>query len=97
MTKGVASRAEHLMDDESFKGFTGRMWMELELHRLDKTPIRDWELVDVWKLTKDEIVKRTEILKTRGPDDMEKQCIHMANYLYFLWTKLQMTKKEKSQ
>lgn len=81
------------MDPLQLGAFHIAMWEELKKHKDEKTGIKNWELADVWKLTKDEIIKRTEILKTMGPDDMEKQCIHMSNYLFFLWCKLQEVKK----
>ncbi len=66
---------------------------ELKKHEDEKEPLRVWNLSHVWKLTVDNIEARLRDLKTYGPDDMEKQGIHISNYCMFLWLKLQEAKK----
>lgn len=81
------------MDQNDFARFFQEMWLELENHKDCKTGLKNWELTDVWKLTVDEIEKRLQIIKTCGPDDIHKQCRHIANYCYFLWCKTESITK----
>jgi hypothetical protein len=90
-------KEEHLMDVLSFNDFWHSMWNELEKHKDEKFGLKNWDLVSVWGLAMDEIPKRLETIRTCGPDDIEKQCIHISNYLYFLWVKLQEEKNGKGR
>lgn len=76
------------MDIESFRAFSDSMWNELSLHRDEKTGLKNMSLVQIYELTMKEISSRDEIMRTHGPDVIKKQCVHMANYLYFLWVAL---------
>jgi len=94
----TGTRDDHLMDDETFKAFTGKMWMELELHRLDKNPIKNWEPHEVWILCVDELKKRLELIETRDPEEIAKQSVHIANYMYFLNQKMnQLTERRNEE
>lgn len=75
------------MNQDDLREFRECMWDELVAHKDEKTGLKDVELVKVWELVIDNIESRLELLKTTGPDDIRKQCIHMANYLFFLWCK----------
>lgn len=78
---------EDIINLDNLEDFKRTMWGQLELHKEEKTGLDDVELAKVWELVMDNIESRLELLKTTGPDDIKKQCIHMANYLFFLWCK----------
>jgi len=77
----------HLMSQEKLSEFFQEMYRQLEKHKDQKIGLKDWQLVDVWKLCKDELRLRLNLIETRDPQEIEKQCVHMANYLWFLWQK----------
>ena len=87
----------HLMSQEQLGLFFGEMWEQLVKHKSEKIGIKNWDLVDVWQLCKDELEKRLELIKTRDPDEIRKQCVHMANYLCFLWQKCNEVRESQSQ
>lgn len=68
--------------------FGKEMNKQLTKHNKEKTDIKTFNLAEIWGLTSRQIEERLKILNTMGPHDMEKQCVHMANYLFFLWRKL---------
>ena len=79
---------EHLMSQETLGYFFQEMWTMLEKHKSEKIGIRNWEPLDVYELCRDEIRQRAEIISSSDPDEVRKQCIHIANYCYFLWQKM---------
>ena len=77
----------HLMSQDKLAQFFQEMYTQLEKHKDEKIGLANWEIVDVWELCKNELEKRLELIKTRDSDEIRKQCVHMANYLWFLWQK----------
>lgn len=84
--------SEHLMNQNDFARFFQEMWLELEKHKDEKTGIKNWPLDQVWKLSVDEIEERLHKIRTQSPDVIHKQCLHIANYCYFLWCKTEQGK-----
>lgn len=68
------------------------MKAELIRHEDENMDIDGFNLIFTWSLVTREIERRLKILKTCGPEDINKQCIHMANYLSFLWDKTRRSK-----
>lgn len=84
----VIRLSEHLMDKKSFDVFCTEMWVTLEIKKIEKVGMRDWTPEQVWKQCVDELEKRLEIIKTQSPTEIEKQTIHVANFMYFLNRKM---------
>lgn len=79
---------EHMMNSADVHAFADAMLIELEKHKAEKTGLKNSNPDFVWNLVLAEIETRLEVLKDSNPDEMEKQCVHMANYLFFLWMKM---------
>lgn len=76
------------MSSQDVHAFADAMLVELEKHKADKPGLKNANPDMVWNLVITEIEQRLDILKDSNPDEMEKQCVHMANYLFFLWMKM---------
>ena len=79
---------EHLMNQEVLNTFKTEMWNQLVKHQNEKVGIKNWEPIDVYELCRDEIRLRAEVIASSDPDEVRKQCIHIANYCFFLWQKM---------
>lgn len=75
------------------KDFMDYMRIALIDHEENKESLSDYTLGEAWDLTTQEIKHRLDKILLEGPDEMEKQCIHIANYCMFLWLKLREEKK----
>ena len=84
--------SEHLGTAFELDSFRNEMMIQLARHALTKRNIRDDDLTDVFELSTEEIHQRLDKILTEGPDVMERQCIHIANYCLFLWLKLKESK-----
>src|ERR1700690_4379069 len=73
--------------------FRQAMEDELHKHNDEKFSLDSYDASDVFLLTVHNIEDRLHNIKNFGPEIMEKECIHIANYCMFLWMKLQELKK----
>jgi len=79
---------KHIMDKRDIFDFGIAMLDELEKHKAEKEGLRSWHIDSVRQLAINETEQR--LFKIDDSDDkkeMQKQCIHIANYLFFLWCK----------
>lgn len=76
---------DHLMDKESFLAFTTEMMDQLFKHKEEKTPLKQKDPGEIFTIVVNQLEGRLAQIKNYGPEVMEKQSVHMANYLYFLW------------
>lgn len=92
---------EHLMSKDEIVLFAMEMYNQLLRHKNEKIGIKNWTVDDVYKLVIDNIEERLDKIKTNHQqmkfDDkefIEKQLVHIANYCFFLRTKLGMIEKK---
>lgn len=78
---------EHLGNREEVMDFAYEMYRQLELHNDEKTPLRPVEFDIVKNIVVDEVLKRIRLIKDGDSRTMEKQCVHIANYVMMLWLK----------
>lgn len=82
MTEGM------FLNEHNFAEFCGHMFAQILKHKNDKLSLEDMEPENVLSVTKIAIMRRLAITETNDVDVIKKECVHMANYLYFTWSKM---------
>ena len=77
----------HLGTAHELTWFAMNMAEQLEAHQKEKTPLREVDYGKVRGLVIDEINRRIAIISdvTTSLDDINKQCVHIANYSMMLF------------
>ena len=77
---------KHLGTAQELCWFAMQMAKQLENHKKEKKPLREWDIDAVQDLVVDEISQRIKlILNTNSKEIMEKQSVHIANYAMMLF------------
>ena len=69
------------------------MFAEILKHKDDKMSLEDMRPENVYTMCVINVRKRMGDIDTTDVEFIRKQCVHMANYLYFMWTKMDETDK----
>ena len=77
----------HLGTAHELIWFAMNMAEQLEIHQKEKKPLREVDYGKVRSLVIDEINRRIAIISdiTTSLDDINKQCVHIANYSMMLF------------
>jgi len=100
----MSDQNNKMIDDHKFPivMFGNEMFKELEKHDLEKDlKFYSMSVEKLFELLHDQSGRRLEnIRNTLFREDLplleiEKNCIHLANYCYFLWSQAQKMRKNK--
>ncbi|MEK6860430.1 MAG: hypothetical protein AABY07_00525 [Nanoarchaeota archaeon] len=77
----------HLGTGSELNWFAMKMAEELENHIKEKISLRNVSFGEVRGLVISEVSRRMDIIKNldTSQDDIEKQCVHIANYIMMLF------------
>lgn len=82
------SKSQHLGNTEELLIFLCTMNHELDKHRKEKRGLRGDHYDSVYSIVMDEIEERIKLIRnSKSSKVVEKQCVHIANFLMMLWIK----------
>ena len=87
---------DHLMDKDQFNEFVYSMWCELGKHKDEKKALANVAPQDVFSISMIDIKKRVTMMNDFRPSTIEKQSVHTANYLFFMWCKAREALRNKN-
>lgn len=79
--------SDHLGTREEILDFSHEMAEQLWKHKGERKGLRDVPYREVRELTVDELLKRIPALRDGEMKAVNKQCVHIANFVLFLWLK----------
>ena len=79
---------DHLMDKKLFDEFVINMWGEMVKHINEKASLKYVLPKEVHRICIVEINKRSEVMISASPEEIQKQCKHIANYAFFMYVKM---------